>query len=248
MTESALPKNKDPLAPALQGKGSGGPAASRLADWQPCPRPQRTVLTGRYCRLEPINSQTHGDALYEASMAPGAEERFRYLFESPQSRDRFDQWIDTIARPDDPLFFAVIDLRSGRCEGRQALMRITPEHGVIEIGSILWGPAISRTRVATEALFLFAQYAFEELGYRRFEWKCNSDNLPSRRAALRFGFGFEGIFRQHMVVKGHNRDTAWFSMLDSEWPAIKQSFLRWLDPSNFDPTTSQQICKLATQG
>lgn len=181
-------------------------------------------------------------------MAPGAEERFRYLFDSPVSRDRFDTWIDKITANDDPLFFAVIDLASGRCEGRQALMRITTEHGVIEIGHILWGPSLAKTRVATEALFLAAQYVFEDLGYRRFEWKCDSDNMPSRQAALRFGFRFEGIFRQHMVAKALNRDTAWFSMLDREWPSVKRSFLHWLDPSNFDPTTSEQICKLATQG
>ena len=211
-------------------------------------KPQRTILNGRYCRLEPLNSQTHGDHLYEASMAPGAEERFRYLFDSPVSRDRFDAWINKITANDDPLFFAVIDLASGRCEGRQALMRITPEHGVIEIGNILWGPNLAKTRVATEALFLAAQYIFEELRYRRFEWKCDSDNMPSLQAALRFGFRFEGIFRQHMVNKGRNRDTAWFSMVDREWPSVKRSFLHWLDPSNFDPTTSEQICKLATQG
>jgi RimJ/RimL family protein N-acetyltransferase len=211
-------------------------------------KPQRTILTGRYCRLEPLNSQTHGDDLFEASMAPGAEERFRYLFDSPQKRELFDQWIDARSASDDPLFFAVIDLASGRCEGRQAFMRITPEHGVIEIGNILWGPKLAKTRVATEALFLSAQYAFETLGYRRFEWKCDSDNMPSRKAALRFGFRFEGIFRQHMVNKGRNRDTAWFAMLDCEWPSIKQSFQRWLEPTNFDPTTSEQLCKLATPG
>ena len=134
----------------------------------------------------------------------------------------------------DPLFYAVVDPATGRAEGRQALMRITPEHGVIEIGSILWGPRIARTRIATEALYLFARHVFDELGYRRFEWKCDSANEPSRRAALRFGFSFEGIFRQHMVVKGRNRDTAWFAITDAEWPRISAGMERWLAPENFD--------------
>ncbi len=167
-------------------------------------------------------------------MAPGAEERFRYLFEAPQSRPDFERWLARSAASEDPLYVAVIDSANGRCEGRQALMRIVPEHGVIEIGSILWGPAIARTRVATEALFLFARHAFDDLGYRRFEWKCNALNEPSRRAAARFGFSFEGIFRQHMMVKGESRDTAWFSLIDKEWPALRQVFERWLDPANFD--------------
>lgn len=192
------------------------------------------MLEGRYCRLEPVDARRHGEQLFAASMAPGAEERFRYLFEAPQERPAFDGWLARAAASEDPLYFAVIDSSSGRCEGRQALMRIVPEHGVIEIGSILWGPAIARTRVATEALFLFARYAFDALGYRRFEWKCNALNEPSRRAAARFGFTFEGIFRQHMMVKGKNRDTAWFSIIDGDWPALREAFERWLEPDNFD--------------
>lgn len=178
-------------------------------------------------------------------MAPGAEDRFRYLFDSPQDRAAFDGWLTRAAMSEDPMFYGVIDMSSQRCEGRQALMRITPEHGVIEIGSILWGPAIARTRVATEALFLFARYAFEELGYRRFEWKCDSRNEPSKRAALRFGFTYEGAFRQHMVLKGQNRDTAWFAMVDIDWPSIRSAFEQWLAPANFD-AAGQQKARLAT--
>jgi RimJ/RimL family protein N-acetyltransferase len=137
------------------------------------------------------------------------------------------------------MFYAVIDPATGRAEGRQALMRITPEHGVIEIGSILWGPRMARTRLATEALYLFARHAFDALGYRRFEWKCDALNAPSRRAALRFGFTFEGIFRQHMVVKGRNRDTAWFAITDAEWPAVRTGMERWLSPDNFGPDGQQ---------
>lgn len=211
-----------------------------LSDWKPCPRPARKTFEGRYCRLEPLDPAKHGDELHAACMAPGAEDRFRWLFEVPQDRASFQTWLERVAVSEDPLYFAVIDTATGRCEGRQTFMRITPEHGVIEIGSILWGPAIARTRVATEALYLFARYAFEDLGYRRFEWKCNDRNEPSMRAARRFGFTYEGTFRQHMVTKGENRDTAWFSMLDSEWPALKRAYDAWLAPENFDATGGQK--------
>lgn len=209
-------------------------------NWKPRPRPARVTHEGRYCRLEPFDPARHGSQLFEASMAPGADERFRYLFDVPQERGGFDEWLQRASASEDPLYYAVIDRASGRCEGRQTYMRITPDHGVIEIGSILWGPAIARTRIATEALFLFARHAFEDLGYRRFEWKCDALNGPSRRAALRFGFAFEGIFRQHMVVKGKNRDTAWFAMTDGDWPAISKGFDRWLAPENFDARGQQK--------
>lgn len=211
-----------------------------LSHWKPRSRPARVMHEGRYCRLEPLDPSRHGRQLFEASMAPGAEERFRYLSDTPQDRAGFDGWLKWSSASDDPLFYAVIDRASGRCEGRQAFMRITPEHGAIEIGSVLWGPAIARTRVATEAVFLFARHAFDDLGYRRFEWKCDSRNAPSRRAALRFGFAFEGIFRQHMVVKGQNRDTAWFAMTNGDWPAIRKAFERWLAPENFDQRGQQK--------
>jgi RimJ/RimL family protein N-acetyltransferase len=211
-----------------------------VTNWQPCMRPTRTTLTGRYCRLEPLDPTHHGDELFAASMAPGAAERFRYLLDAPQNRAEFDDWLAWASASEDPMFFAVVDLGSKRCEGRQALMRIAPEHGVIEVGSILWGPAIARTRLATEAFYLFARYVFNDLGYRRFEWKCDARNEPSRRAAARFGFTYEGTFRQHMVVKGENRDTAWFALLDIDWPTISKSFEQWLDPSNFEPLGRQK--------
>jgi RimJ/RimL family protein N-acetyltransferase len=215
-----------------------------LRHWQARPRPARVTLGGRYCALEPLDPVKHGDELFAASMAPGAEERFRYLFEAPQDRAGFEDWLTRTSQSTDPLCFAVVDAATGRCEGRQSLMRITPEHGVIEVGAILWGPAIARTRVATEALFLHARYIFETLGYRRFEWKCNSRNEPSRRAAARFGFTYEGTFRQHMVQKGQNRDSTWFAMLDGEWPGIRRAFERWLAPENFDESGRQRT-KLA---
>ncbi len=214
---------------------------SDLASWSPRRRPSGEPLEGRWCRLERLDPARHGDSLYEASMAPGADERFRYLFEPPPAdRAAFDAWCERAAAGEDPMFYAVVDPATGRAEGRQALMRITPEHGVIEIGSILWGPRIARTRIATEALFLFARYAFDDLGYRRFEWKCDALNEPSRRAALRFGFAFEGIFRRHMVVKGKNRDTAWFAMTEEEWPRLRTRYEAWLEPESFEPGGQQR--------
>ena len=200
----------------------------------PRPRPGRIALQGRYARLEPLSS-THAEALYEASSGEGAAARFAYLGEQPPAdRAALRSWIETASTTEDPLFFAVIDRANGRAAGRQALMRMVPEHGVIEIGHILWGPAIARTRIASEALYLAARYAFDDLGYRRFEWKCNNLNAPSKKAALRFGFALEGVFRQHMWVKGANRDTAWFAMLDRDWPRLRREYDRWLDPANFD--------------
>lgn len=212
-----------------------------LSTWKGVPRPERTVLEGRYARLEPLDPARHGPDLLHSAREPGADGRFRYLFEGvPADAAEFAVWLDKASSTADPMFFAVIDKASGRAEGRQALMRIEPNHGVIEIGSILWGPAIARTRVATEALYLFASHAFEKLGYRRFEWKCHNLNEPSKRAALRFGFTFEGVFRQHMVAKGQNRDTAWFSIIDGEWPRLKAGYETWLDPANFEADGRQK--------
>ncbi|MCI0998998.1 GNAT family N-acetyltransferase [Ochrobactrum sp. C6C9] len=212
-----------------------------LQNWTPRPKPERKVLEGRYVGLEPLEPQKHGDELFAASSVTDADQRFTWLFEfPPATRAEFEPWLDKVSKSEDPLFFAVIDKASGKVAGRQTLMRIDPVYGVIEIGNIYWGPLISRKPAATEAQFLFMQYIFDELGYRRYEWKCNNDNAPSKRAAERFGFTFEGIFRQHMVAKGKNRDTAWYSILDSEWPALKKAYQAWLAPENFD-SDGQQI-------
>ncbi len=212
-----------------------------LQNWTPRPKPERKVLEGRYVRLEPLDPQKHGDELFAASSVTDADQRFTWLFEFPPvTRAEFEPWLEKVSKSEDPLFYAVIDKASGKVAGRQTLMRIDPVHGVIEIGNIYWGPLISRKPAATEAQFLFMQYIFDELGYRRYEWKCNNDNAPSKRAAERFGFTFEGIFRQHMVAKGKNRDTAWYSILDSEWPALKKAYQAWLAPENFD-RDGQQI-------
>ena len=212
-----------------------------LSNWTPRPRPERKVLEGRYVRLEPLSAALHGDGLYEAATAEDADSRFRWLFEArPESRAAFQPWLEKVEASEDPLFFTVIDKASGKIAGRQTLMRIDQTFGVIEIGNILWGPLVARKPAATEAQFLFAQYVFDELGYRRYEWKCNDNNEPSKRAAERFGFSFEGIFRQHMIVKGENRDTAWFSIVDKEWPALKAAYEGWLDPANFDSDGNQK--------
>ena len=211
-----------------------------LSQWKGAPRPERVSLEGRYALLEPLDPARHGADLFASAQAPGAEDRFRYLFEeAPADAAAFKGWIDKAAAGTDPFFYAVIDKKTGRAEGRQSLMRIDTVHGVIEIGNILWGPAIARSRVATEALYLFARHAFD-LGYRRFEWKCNNLNEPSKRAAERFGFSFEGIFRQHMVVKGKNRDTAWFAIIDRDWPRLKAGYEAWLSPENFDDAGQQR--------
>lgn len=199
-------------------------------------RPARIVFEGRYARLEPV-SEAHVPDLF----ACANPERYQWLFSSPpESEADLAARVSAAMEQDDPLVFAVIDKATGRAEGQQMLMRITPEHGVIEIGGILWGERIARTRVATEAQYLFARYVFDDLGYRRYEWKCNALNLPSRKAAERFGFTFEGIFRQHMIIKGQNRDTAWFAMLDGDWPRIKAGYERWLDPANFNADGMQK--------
>lgn len=209
---------------------------SRLHPAQP---PVRRVLEGRYSRLEPL-APHHAEDLFAAATIGDAVSRFAYLpSDPPASVAVIADWIDR-SQGSDPIPFAVIDKASGRAEGWQQFMRIEAQHGVIEIGNVLRGPAIARSRVATEALYLFAREAFDVLGYRRFEWKCNDRNEPSKRAARRFGFTFEGVFRQHMIVKGENRDTAWFAMLDSEWPAVRAEFERWLDPDNFDASGGQR--------
>jgi RimJ/RimL family protein N-acetyltransferase len=189
-------------------------------------------LTGQYGRVEKLDPARHGAVLWEAMKVDPA--LWDYMPYGPfHSADRFQAWLSERATLDDPYVYAVL-APDGRALGLAALMAIRPDMGVIEVGHIAYGPALQRSRLGTEAQFLLAHYAFETLGYRRYEWKCNALNAASRRAAERYGFTFEGIFRQHMVVKGRNRDTAWFSILDSEWPRRKESFERWLAPENFD--------------
>ena len=206
-------------------------------DWSPVQPPAREPIVGERVRLEPF-AEEHRDALYESVHAEGDPNLWRYMFYGPFTKPEWDAWFAANAATDDPLFYAVVD-RSGTPVGQMSYLRIEPAMGVIEIGQIALGPALQRTPAATEAVYLMARHAFDDLGYRRFEWKTDSFNARSRRAAERLGFTFEGIFRQHMVVKGRNRDTAWFAMLDGEWPAIRAKFEAWLDPSNFSPDGRQ---------
>ena len=205
-------------------------------DWTPANVPPRETLTGTTVRLEPIDPEKHARPLFRASHVEGsADTLFRYLAYGPfAGYDDFRAWLGQRAASLDPYFVCVLDGATGAPQGMAAFMRMAPEHGVIEIGHIWFSVALQRTRMATEAIYLMARHAFDDLGYRRLEWKCDALNEPSRRAAERFGFTFEGVFRQHLVVKGRNRDTAWFSILDGEWPVVRAAFEAWLAPSNFD--------------
>jgi RimJ/RimL family protein N-acetyltransferase len=219
-----------------------GYVAGASVNATPAMRPRHTTLEGRVVNVAPLNPSVHADALFNATQGQDNERLWAYLFEGPfATRAAFDSHLKQKANSEDPLFFAILDKSSGDAVGYAAYMRIEPTHRVIEIGSILFTPRLQRTLAATEAMYLMARHVFEDLGYRRYEWKCNALNAPSRSAALRLGFTFEGIFRQHMIIKGCNRDTAWFSMLDSEWPQRKAAFERWLDPSNFDANGQQKV-------
>ena len=212
-----------------------------LSHWTPRPRPQTEPMEGRFVRLEKLDPARHADGLFEASAQPDGDARFRWLPDVPPTdRDLFRAWVVQSAASQDPLFYAVIDKATGKVAGRQTFLRIDAANGVAEIGHIYWGPLVSRKPAATEALYLFARHIFDDLGYRRFEWKCNNDNLPSKRAALRFGFRHEGVFRQHMIVKGLNRDTAWFAMLDTDWAKLRPAYEAWLAPGNFDAGGEQR--------
>ncbi|MGE0444326.1 MAG: GNAT family N-acetyltransferase [Vicinamibacterales bacterium] len=189
----------------------------------------------------PLDAQRHAAALYDETCGPDRDDLWTYLPDGPYTgRQPFDQDLAAKAQSSDPLFFAIVDRASGRALGVAAYLRLDPSNRVVEVGHILFGRGLQRTAAATEAMYLMARYVFEELGYRRYEWKCDTRNEPSRRAAERLGFTFEGVFRQHMIRKGQNRDSAWFSMLDGEWPANKQAFERWLDPANFDAAGKQR--------
>lgn len=212
-----------------------GPAV----DLSPAQRPGPVALEGRFGRIEKLDPGRHADPLWQA--VTGHDVLWTYMSYGPFAGPAaFSDWLAQRARLDDPYSYAVLDA-DGRCAGIATLMEIRPAMRVIEVGHIVYSPALQRTALATETQYLLARYAFETLGYRRYEWKCNALNAASRRAALRFGFVFEGIFRQHMIVKGRSRDTAWYAMLDSEWPRRKRAFERWLAPDNFDAAGRQRV-------
>ena len=196
-------------------------------------------MYGRTVLLEPLDAQLHAADIWDA--VNGHDEVWQWLFDGPYASPAdLSRDIAEKESAQDRIFFAVISSEIGAAAGYASFMRMEPAHGVIEVGNILLSPSLQRTTAATEAMYLMARHVFDDLGYRRYEWKCNAENQPSRRAALRLGFTFEGIFRQHMVVKDRSRDTAWFSMLDHEWPARKRAFEVWLDPANFDDQDKQR--------
>ena len=213
-----------------------------LVDPRPTKRPERVTLPGRAVTLVPLDAEAHADSLFHKANGGERDRVWTYLFDGPYADLQvFKASLAAKAQSEDPLFFAIIDNASGEAVGYQTFLRIEPAHRVIEVGNILYTPAMQRTIGATEAQYLFAAHVFDNLGYRRYEWKCNNLNAPSKRAALRYGFSFEGVFRQHMIVKGRNRDTAWFAMLDSEWSRRREAFERWLDPGNFDTAGRQKV-------
>src|SRR3984957_16570624 len=211
-------------------------------DPSPAPRPQPRVLTGRVVTLRPFDLPAQAEVLYQATHGPERDDLWRYMNEGPfPSLAAFQAAFEKKQGSTDPLFFAIVENATGLPVGQASYLRIEPAHRVIEVGNIVFTPALQRSCGEPEAMYLMARHFFEVVGHRPYEWKWHALNHPSRRAALRLGFAFEGIFRQHTIVKGRNRDTAWFSMLDLEWPHRRASFERWLAPSNFDPDGRQKI-------
>jgi Acetyltransferases, including N-acetylases of ribosomal proteins len=222
-----------------QNNQFGQPVGEPLPDWQPRQHPQRVTLEGRLCRLEPLALE-HAEALFAAYQLAEDTRSWTWLLREPDAEvEGYKNWVGSILELQDPIHFAVIDKQSEQPVGTLALMRIDSKNGVIEVGHVHFSPLLSRTPMSTEAQWLLMRYAFDTLGYRRYEWKCNSLNEPSRRAALRMGFQYEGRFRQALVIKGHNRDTDWFSIIDSEWPDVDRAMQKWLAADNFSSDGKQ---------
>jgi RimJ/RimL family protein N-acetyltransferase len=220
----------------------GQPIGFELPGWKAPPFPSRATLAGRYCRVEPLSVERHANDLYEAQTEDRDGVRWTYSFDGPfPSFSAYEQWCLGAESSRDPQFYAIVDAATGRAVGSCSYLRIEPRHGVIEIGNIYFSPQLAQTRAATESMYLMMANAFD-LGYRRYEWKCDSCNLPSRAAATRFGFTYEGVFRQAIVNKGRNRDTTWFAIIDLDWNnGLKAAFARWLEPANFGADGSQKL-------
>jgi RimJ/RimL family protein N-acetyltransferase len=219
----------------------GQPVGAALPGWAARPRPPRAPVEGRFCRVEPLDPDRHAVDLFAANSEDKDGRNWTYLPYGPfLTFDLYRDYLAAAARRDDPLVHAIIDRADGRAVGVASLMRIDPAPGVIEVGGINYSPRLQRRPAATEAMYLLMRRVFNELGYRRYEWKCDALNAPSRAAAQRLGFRYEGLFRQATVYKGRNRDTAWFSIIDREWPVLRQAFERWLDPANFDAAGRQR--------
>ena len=212
----------------------GQPIGFPVPDWNPPPPPPREPMHGRFCRLEPLSVERHADQLFAANSLDLDGRMWTYLAYGPFERvEDFREWLLSNASAADPLFYAIVDLSRESPVGVASYLRITPANGSVEVGHLAYSPLLQKTTAATEAMFLMMKTAFS-LGYRRYEWACNSLNEGSRAAALRLGFTFEGVWRQARVTKGRNRDTAWFSMTDAEWTLIEPAFEAWLSPENFD--------------
>jgi len=212
----------------------GQPIGFPVPNWTPCALPSRTPMEGRFCRVEVLDPDRHAAELYDANSADTENRMWTYLGYGPFANYAdYRAWADAAAKSSDPLFHAIVDLQSGKAAGISSYLRIDAGVGVIEVGHIAYAPPLQRTSAATESIYLMMRRAFDELGYRRYEWKCDALNAPSRRAALRLGFRYEGIFRQATMYKGRNRDTAWYSIIDREWTTLKSAFEVWLRPGNF---------------
>jgi RimJ/RimL family protein N-acetyltransferase len=228
----------EPLSPTFNEFGQ--PIGRALAGWKAPPTPPRQTLVGRYCRLEPLEGARHAEALFAANAAEPDGRSWTYLPYGPfPTLEEYRAWIEAYCRRDDPLFFAIIDLATGLPAGVASYLRILPAAGSIEAGHLHYAPALQRRPAGTEAMFLLMERAFA-LGYRRYEWKCDSLNAASRAAAERLGLSFEGLFRQATVYKGRTRDTAWFAAVDQDWPELRAAFQTWLDPANFDAAGQQR--------
>jgi RimJ/RimL family protein N-acetyltransferase len=219
----------------------GQPVGSRVDGWRPPPKPPLDPMAGRTCRVEPLNVEAHAAELHAANRLDADGRNWTYLAYGPfDTLDAYIAWMREVVAAADPQFHAVVDLESGRAVGLASYLRIDPAAGSIEVGHINYSPLLQRTIAGTEAMYLMMKRAFG-LGYRRYEWKCNALNAPSRAAALRLGFSYEGVFRQARVEKGRNRDTAWYATIDKEWPSLETAYRRWLDPSNFDQRGRQRV-------
>jgi RimJ/RimL family protein N-acetyltransferase len=218
----------------------GQPIGPEMPDWRAPPAPPRAPMNGRYCSVEPLSAERHAADLWAANAHDAERRNWTYLLNGPFERfEAYRDWVVEAARGDDPQFHAIVARTTGRAVGVASYLRIAPQAGSIEVGNINFSPLLARTPAATEAMMLMMCRAFE-LGYRRYEWKCDALNAPSRAAALRLGFTFEGIFRKALVYRGRSRDTAWFAVIDDDWPALHTAFERWLDPANFDAAGRQR--------
>jgi len=219
----------------------GQPIGEALPDWTVRPRPPRSPMTGRFCRVEPLDPDRHAADLFAANALEAEGRDWTYMPYGPfETLEVYRDWMKADCLGGDPLFHAIVDETTNKATGVASYLRIEPAIGCIEVGHIKLAPALQGSRAATEAMYLMMARVFDELGYRRYEWKCDALNGPSRRAAERLGFTFEGVFRQATLYKGRNRDTAWFSIVDADWPDIRTAFETWLAPENFDEGGNQR--------